>query len=53
MAGPKVAAAKQFLKKAWDVSRSAALNKTRQELAVEDALDDKPWGPTGQQLTGG
>lgn len=50
--GSKKEMAKAFLKQAWTATRAAALNMTKIEVFTEDALDDKPWGPHGQQLQG-
>ena len=52
MSGPKVEAAKALLASAWLKSKSVVLNKTKWELLTLEATDEKPWGPTGQQMNG-
>lgn len=44
--------AKALLRQAWWAAKGAATGKSKVELLVEDSLDDKPWGPTGTQMTG-
>jgi hypothetical protein len=52
MSGPKVEAAKALLASAWLKSKIVVLGKSKWELLTLEATDEKPWGPTGQQMNG-